>query len=144
MVHRVVAVSLALSRRLSFPFPFPSPLVSPPPRPSRWRARRQGLCVGVEAVTWPLAPVPPCEQSSQRWGSGAGASSPSRRPHNPPHEQMLMAVAWCRPLCVPHPPLPRRPSTHHPPVSSCSRGWRWVVRRPGSSPLVPLVHLVCP
>jgi hypothetical protein len=48
------------------------------------------LCFGLEAMTWPLAPVPPCKQSSQQWGFGAGAPSPSRRPHYPPHEQMLM------------------------------------------------------
>jgi hypothetical protein len=50
----------------------------------------------VEVVTWPLAPVLPCKQSSQQWDLGAGAPSPSHRPH----EQMLMAVVWCA-LSVP-------------------------------------------
>ena len=112
-----------------------SHLISPP-----WSGG--ALHFSVKAVTGPLAPIPPCEQSLQWWGSGAEGPSPSPGPHDPPHEQRLMVVAWCPPciprllvcLTLPCLALPQLllllivPPTVHP-MSNCLRGWWCMVHR---------------
>jgi hypothetical protein len=141
----------------------PAPAIPPASSGSQWRGRVLGrrfvggFCRSSSAIS---TPNPPCEQSLAAVEVGAGvlvvwpplllsfASSSClvvpRRPrstHHPPHEQLLGGAGggWCvvrswAPSSSSSPVVPVPPTIH--PTSSCSRGWRCVVRRPSSGGVV--------